>query len=54
MSEAYKNALSLLSRVAETIEEGNVMQEFEHEVWVCLPRDDWEWLQELGHIIKGE
>lgn len=54
MSESYKVAMDLLTRVSDVVAEGNVMQEFENEVWVCLPREDWEWLQELGHMVREQ
>lgn len=52
MSEAYRVAADLLSRVSDVVSEGHLMQEFEDVVWVCLPREDWEWLQELQQTVK--
>ena len=52
--EVYKVAMKLLSRISEIVDESDVVQEFENELWVRMPRKDWEWLRELGHTVKGD
>lgn len=52
MSEAYRVAADLLSRVSEVVEESHLMQEFEDVVWVSFERADWEWLKELCRTVK--
>lgn len=52
--EAYKVAMKLLSRISEIVDESDVVQEFENELWIRMPREDWEWMRELGHTVKGD